>query len=381
MNSARRRASKDRRSAPKKKTSPDNSGPRSAADRILLAHADQIRAGRALLVLLKGTALARHLIAERPEPHWDLHVFEHFYLTALVNTLSEENALPQDAQVELFCTPDFPDHRYDTVVLPTDSRGSSELMRELLQTIAWQLSEDGRLVISTNNAKDHWLHQTLKSHFQKVTVLKHDDGICYVARRPDRSKRRKSHDCEFAFRDGERLIGCYSRPGVFSHRRVDAGARALIRSLEHAETQLPQLRTGKAKIMDMGCGCGAVATAAALRYPHAQVVAVDSHARAVQSTEKTAALNSADNVAVELTSTGLVAGSESFDLFLCNPPYYSDYRISELFLQSAAEMLRPGGFVHVVTKLSDWHENRVIEIFANAVVHRYGEYDVIVARR
>lgn len=381
MKKARRRASKQSGQTSKQSAERSNSGPRGAADRVILANADRILPGRALLVMLNGTALARHLVQARPEPAWDLHTFEHFYLSALVDTLSAEDALPETANVELFCTPDLPDAEYDTVVMPTDSRGSSELMRDLLQAICQRLKDHGRLLISTNNAKDHWLHQQLKSHFEKVTVVKERDAICYVARRPHRSVREKNHDSEFAFRDGERLIACYSRPGVFSHRRVDAGARALIRSLAQAEVALPKLQKKSSRIIDLGCGCGAVATAAALRYPRADVVAIDSHARAVQSTEKTAALNSAENVKVELTSTGVIAGGGTFDLLLCNPPYYSDFRISELFLQSAAEMLRPGGFVHLVTKQTDWHENRAIEIFANAVVHQFGEYDVVVARR
>ena len=111
------------------------------------------------------------------------------------------------------------------------------------------------------------------------------------------------------------------------------------------------------------------------------VLAIDSHVRAVESTQQTASLNDADNVTVLLESSGRLPQTDHCDLFLCNPPYYSDYRISELFLETAAEALRPGGFVHVVTKLTDWHENRMIEYFANAAVHRFGDYDVVISRR
>ena len=129
----------------------------------------------------------------------------------------------------------------------------------------------------------------------------------------------------------------------------------------------------------MGCGCGSVATAVALRYPDAQVIAVDSHARAVQATEKTSEINGAENVSTILTSSGDVPQPGSHDLFLCNPPYYSDYRISELFLKAAEESLRIGGRIHLVTKQIEWHHNRLIEIFANADVHEIGDYHVVTA--
>ncbi|MCA9050479.1 MAG: methyltransferase, partial [Planctomycetaceae bacterium] len=353
--------------------------PRNASDRLLLENADDILPGPALLVLINGTSLSRHLIYARRDVNWTVFTCEHFYLTAVVRTLEQDDEL-SETDIRLFCTPDLPNGPYATVILATDSRGSSELTRDLLQSIAACLQPDGRLLISTNNPKDHWLHQLLKETYGRITVRKASDGVCYIARRRDKPGKQKSYDAEFAFRDGERLIRCASRPGVFSHRRVDPGARALVRSLDLLNESCDRFDPLRPqKIVEMGCGCGAVATAAALRYPEAQVLAVDSHARAVQSTERTAALNEAANLSVLLTSDGGIPEPGTWDLFLCNPPYYSDYRISELFLLSAEEALRRGGRVGLVTKLTDWHENRMIEIFANAKVHSFGEYNVIVS--
>jgi 16S rRNA (guanine1207-N2)-methyltransferase len=280
----------------------------------------------------------------------------------------------------------------------------------VLQAIAVRLKPNGRLIVSTNNARDHWLHKHLQATFGRITVFRDKQGICYVARKRDVAAKLKDFRCEFAFRahldgpdvatdspesepdqkkrpdsattsteDASRLIRCVSRPGVFSHRKIDAGARALIRSLSLLKFRKPKKSRPPERIVEMGCGCGAVATATALEYPNATVLAVDSHARAIQSTESTAALNHASNVAFLLTADGHVPDPGTWDLFLCNPPYYSDFRISELFLQSAVEALTFGGRIHLVTKLTDWHQNRMIEIFANAEVHRFGEYDVITS--
>ena len=367
-------------------TQRDHSLPRGIADRLILEQVDQILPGNALLVLTTGTALAKHLTQQKPDVRWDIFTCEHFYMTAIVNALSEDEDADEDvnqaagAEFQLHCMPDLPAGEFDTVVFPTDFKGSSELTRELLQGIANQLKPLGRLIISTNNPRDHWLHEHLKELFGRTTVIKDKGGVCYIARKGTGAKKQKNFRCEFAFRDGERLIPCVSRPGVFSHRRIDPGARALIRSLDLMDQDKRFSKKPLWRIVEMGCGCGAVSTAAALRFPKAGVIAVDSHARAVQSTEQTAALNEVSNIGVVLTSDGSVPAPGTHDLFLCNPPYYSDFRISELFLQSAVDALRPGGRIHLVTKLTDWHENRMIEIFGNAESHRFGEYDVIVSK-
>jgi len=407
--SRNRRQTSAAASGPRNKGTSRRTLPRGAAERLILEHSDRILSGDALLVLLRGTGLASYLTQRHPDVCWKIFTFEHLFLTSLIESLSDtEQSGAHD--IELFCLPDLPDGEFDTALLPTDSRASSELTRDVLQSIAARLKPNGRLIVSTNNSRDHWLHKHLQATFGRVTVLKDKQGICYVARKRDVAAKSKDFRCEFAFRahldgpdaatesteaesdrkrtpdpsptstaDASRLIRCLSRPGVFSHRKVDAGARALIRSLSLLKRQKTKRPRQPKRIVEMGCGCGAVATATALEYPNASVLAVDSHARAIQSTEATAALNQAGNMTFLLTADGKVPHPGTWDLFLCNPPYYSDFRISELFLQSAGEALTFGGRIHLVTKLTDWHQNRMIEIFANAEVHRFGEYDVIAS--
>lgn len=346
---------------------------RNHSDQLLVTHSSEILPGRAMLILLNGTGLATQLIAARPEVEWLLHTFEHLFVGSASESLMEATDIPDTTPIELFCTPDLPNEEVQTVILSTDSRGSGELLRDLVQSSLSRLAAGGRLLVSTNNPKDHWLHEHLKSVCGRVTVHRENRGVCYVARKSDTAGKQKSYTAEFAFRDGERLVACVSRPGVFSHRRVDGGARGLVRSLEHV-TSPP------ASIVEMGCGCGAAAVAAAIRFPAATVLGIDSHARAVHSTELTADANKVANLAVRLTSDGVVPNAGTWDLFLCNPPYYSDFRISELFLQSALDALRPGGRVHLVTKLTDWHGSRMEELFNDVQTAEYGEYSVLMCR-
>ena len=151
-------------------------------------------------------------------------------------------------------------------------------------------------------------------------------ACCTWARRPSRSKM-KDYSCEFAFRDRGRLIRALSRPGVFSHRHIDPGARHLIDAMEIGPGD---------RVLDIGCGAGTVSLAAAFRAEGVQVHAVDSNVRAIECTRIGAEFNGLANVTAELNAVGNFAGAGSFDLALANPPYYSGFRIARAFSHGPA---------------------------------------------
>ena len=105
----------------------------------------------------------------------------------------------------------------------------------------------------------------------------------------------------------------------------------------------------------MGCGCGLVGflVAESLRSKGdapGRLVMVDSHARAVEA----ATLNSANlgiPAEVILSDDGTPAQMDgTFDVFVGNPPYYSDYRIADIFLETALRSLKRGGVCYTVCK-------------------------------
>lgn len=244
------------------------------------------------------------------------------------------------------CQPDFHDQPIELAVIPTTMHGEAELTRDLLQAAYLRLTEGGTLVASTDNPEDDWLHKQLRHWRVKVKVERFPDAVVYVVRKLEPLRRVRDFRCEFKFRDRDHLISAVSRPGVFSHRHVDPGARQLIRAAEVSQGM---------RILDIGCGAGAVALALANRDPTVRVRAVDSNARAVECTRAGAKLNSLANVSVELNASGEYAEPGTFDLALANPPYFADFEIAERFVAAAHRSLRPGGQLLVVTKQPQWY--------------------------
>lgn len=255
---------------------------------------------------------------------------------------------PENLAIE--CEADLPAGDADVVALPLSSRGEAELVWDLVQSGHERLVVGGRLFASTDNAEDCWLGEQLAKVFRKVERREFEAGVVYVAVKTEPLKKRKDYSCEFVFRDRGRLIKAVSRPGVFSHRHIDPGARRLIDAMEVADGM---------RVLDIGCGAGTVALAAACRGEGVRVHAVDSNARAVECALRGAELNGLANVTAELNAGGGYAGAGEYDLVLANPPYYSGFRIAEHFLTAGREALRAGGRIIVVTKHPAWYEENM----------------------
>ena len=151
---------------------------------------------------------------------------------------------------------------------------------------------------------------------------------------------------------GAEPIELTSFPGCFCHRRPDDGGLALaeVVSRELADARRASGGAGPVRFLDMGCGCGLVGFLVASAVPGVELVMVDSHARAVEAAGFNARrLGAAAEVI--LADNGTPARMDgSFDVFAGNPPYYSDYRIAEVFLETAVRALKPGGLCYTVVK-------------------------------
>ena len=277
------------------------------------------------------------------------------------------------ANLDIRCEPDFTVGDLDAVAIPVSSQGEAELTRERLQDAYLRLKPDGLLLATTDNPRDSWLQEVLESFGPSVRRIPASDGVGYVVRRAESPpKRVRDFSCEFAFRDVGRLLKATSRPGVFSHRRVDPGARRLLDVLE--------VRDGE-RVLDVGCGWGTVGLAAACR-ANVTVEALDSHTRAVACTTRNAELNDvAARLSARIEPYGRIESPGTFDLALANPPYYAQFQIAERFVFAAQSALRSGGQLWIVAKHPEWYEERLPGPFTDVTVREAKGYVVIGGRK
>jgi 16S rRNA (guanine1207-N2)-methyltransferase len=282
---------------------------------------------------------------------------------------------PPAANLRAACVADMPPGPYDLAVVPLAKEGEAELTREILQAAFVNLAIGGHLVAGIDNARDRWLREQLAETGETVRVRPAADGgdtVAYIVRKTREPARIRDFSCEVVFRDRERLLKTVTRPGVFAHRRIDPGARHLLNAVDVA---------AGTRVLDIGCGSGCVAVGIAARDPSVRVHAFDSSARAVEATRRAVELNGLENVTVALEAEGHVPEAGSWDLALANPPYYSDFRLAEIFVESARMALAPGGTLLVVTKQPQWYLEELPRMWTDVAREEVKTYHLIEAVR
>ncbi len=269
------------------------------------------------------------------------------------------------------CSADFPSEEFDLAALPFSAQGEAELTRDLLQAAHQRLKMGGHLLVSSDNPRDRWLHDEMRKVFTTVSRRESASGAVYAAQKNTPLKKVRDYRAEFAFRDRGRLIHALSRPGVFSHREIDPGARQLLNAMEVGPGD---------RVLDIGCGSGVVSLAAAFRAEGVNVLAVDSHARAVECTAQGATQNGLTKIDVELSATGPSQGLGAFDLVVANPPYYAGFRIARFFVETGRAALRPGGSIVAVTKRPDWYHEQMPQWFSNVQIAPSKQFWIVRAR-
>ena len=266
----------------------------------------------------------------------------------------------------------------------------AELVLDQLQDIHLNLAEGGALYAAFEGDPDEAL-KTMRLVWKNVNVLKrakHAVLFRAVKRGAPVKMRDFAATWEASVPGGEPLTFT-TYPGCFCHRRPDAGGLALAEVAARevkGESRKVKGEGGKVKgeggkgndeeegktpftfhpspftILDMGCGCGLVGllVADALRTFHPSpftfhltlihLTLIDSHARAIAAAKANAARAGIEAEFI-LSDDGLPRGRVGeYDLFVGNPPYYSDYRIAEVFLETAYRALKPGGICLTVVK-------------------------------
>ena len=242
------------------------------------------------------------------------------------------------------------DSMCDLAAIVNSSRGESELTRDVMQSAYANLKIGGCLAVSTDNSKDKWLLNQIRNYNKSVKIRSFPEATVYYIIKQKPLKKIRDFGFQLAFRDQGNLIQLYTRPGVFSHRQLDNGARQILDTVE--------IEAGD-RVIDIGCGSGPMSLALAKLQPQAQILAIDSSARAIDCVNRGIALNELENVVAAVNHDGKIDEPGTYDLAVANPPYYANFRIAEHFIETAVGALRPGGRLMLVSKHPKWYQENI----------------------
>ncbi len=340
-------------------------------ERLLIEHTAALTASKILCISTGRAQLAGFLADQNPQGNVVCH-----YLDTQHAQLAKEYWLDADLPPKIICEPDFPDESYDVICIPVLQQGNAELNRELLQQAHQRLKPEGMLYASINNPTDKWLHEQLNKLFTKVTRIAQKTGTVYSARKSAPLKRERKFHAEFPVTFSGQELKFVTRPGVYSHRSIDDGTWALIKSLE--------IRSGM-NVLDLGCGSGAVGIAVLLTGgKNVRVTAIDSNSRAIDCTRKNAEANLSEEQLKRLTilqthSLGANTAGK-FDLIAINPPYFSHLKVAEAFIISAKKALSHHGKIVFVTKMPHWYEEHLPRFFRKVKISQSGKFSIVQGR-
>ena len=285
------------------------------------------------------------------------------------------------------CTPHLPEGPWDVVKFKTGPKlMSGELSLDLLQEIHRLLTKEDKTAEAKGDATFLSREKDWRHRFVLDFVGRERDRNDLLDKIRDDPKRVRDFSSKwFASVPGGPKLEFTSFPGCFCHRRLDEGGLALAevvtRDLAAAATR-GECREGEEelRLLDMGCGCGLVGflVATSPRNPRpVSPVLVDSHSRAVEAAELNAKAFGVE-AEVILADNGTPARMDgTFDLFVGNPPYYSDYRIADVFLETAARALKPGGVCYTVCKNAAGLEPVQLRYFPKVEVIKRRNYAVL----
>ena len=246
------------------------------------------------------------------------------------------HAIEKTHHVKAICTPHLPEGPWDVIRFKTGpKRMSGELALDQLQEIHLLMRQ-----------------QKPAPKFELVYDGKERDRNDLLDKIKDDPDRVRDFSATWkASVPGIDPLTFTSFPGCFCHRRQDEGGLALAEVVsKDLSSSIQHSSLNPRRLLDMGCGCGLVGLLIARAVKGVSLVGVDSHSRAIEAANLNAQALGVEAEMI-LSDNGTPARMDgTFDVFVGNPPYYSDYRIAEVFLDTAKRALKPGGVCYTVCK-------------------------------
>ena len=275
-------------------------------------------------------------------------------VTCHVLDIYDRHAIEKAHHAKAVCSPHLPEGPWDLVKFKTGPKlMSGELALDLLQEI----------------------HRLGPARFELDFEGRERDRNDLLAKIKDDPSRVRDFSAKWkASVPGLAPLEFTSFPGCFCHRRLDEGGLALA---EIVSRELSDAAPAPVRLLDMGCGCGLVGLLVAKAVAGVSLVMVDSHARAVEAAGLNARALGVETEVI-LADCGTPARMDgTFDVFAGNPPYYSDYRIADVFLETASRALKQGGACYTVAKNAAGLEPVQRRYFPSTEVIRRRGYSVI----
>lgn len=273
------------------------------------------------------------------------------------------HAIEKTHHVKAICTPHLPEGPWDVIRFKTGpKRMSGELALDQLQEIHLLMRQ-----------------QKPAPKFELVYDGKERDRNDLLNKIKDDPDRVRDFSATWkASVPGIDPLTFTSFPGCFCHRRQDEGGLALAEVVsKDLSSSIQHSSLNPRRLLDMGCGCGLVGLLIARAVKGVSLVGVDSHSRAIEAANLNAQALGVEAEMI-LSDNGTPARMDgTFDVFVGNPPYYSDYRIAEVFLDTAKRALKPGGVCYTVCKNAAGLEPVQRQYFPDVEIIRRRGYAVL----
>ena len=354
------------------------------------------RSGRILVAGNRSGVVVGEAMRLWPEASVFAHAFDFHHARAIHDHLVEAGLSVDGVLCTPRVLPPVADSEtvapYDSALFMTTPRSMpAELVLDQLQDIYQSLVEGGSLFAAFEGDPDAAL-KTMKLVWPTVHVVKKSKhAVLFRAVKKGELKkvRNFSSDWEASVPGGDKMTFT-SFPGCFCHRRPDDGGLSLAEVAAREIEALEKDGVEELNLLDMGCGCGLVGLLVADAWRRASshsapsplhLTLIDSHARAIEAARVNAA-RAGIPVELVLSDDGLPRGQVGkFDYFVGNPPYYSDYRIAEIFLETAYRALRPGGVCLTVVKTASGLQPLQEKYFQTVEVIKRRGYCVLRSKR
>ncbi|GII32555.1 methyltransferase [Planotetraspora mira] len=339
-----------------------------AADEYLLRHLDGIDrepadlSGTVVVLGDRWGALVAALADHRPT-----QVTDSFLAQEATRANLERNGVDADA-VRLLTTRDTPPDRIDVLLIRVPK--SLALLEDQLHRLAPHVHADTVVVgagmvteihTSTLRLFERILGPTRTSLAAKKARLIFCSPDPMLARDADPWPRSYALPTGIGPASGLTVV---NHAGIFCADRLDVGTRFFLRNLPH--------RSGRERVVDLGCGNGVLGMAAALDNGEAEVVFVDESYQALASAEATCRANL--DAPMEFLAGDGLAGvpAGSVDLVLNNPPFHTHRATTDAtawrMFNGARAALRRGGELWVVGNRHLGYHAKLRRLFGNCEV-------------